>query len=282
MSTIDFTQSFEKSGRPLVTSANLAPKIEGLLILLAEDSQINRFIAVHLLESHGHSVVVAANGREAVEAVEHRQFDVVLMDVQMPELDGFDATALIREKERATGAHIPIIAITAQAMKGDRERCLSAGMDGYVSKPIRPGELVRAINEAVLCSAASAKIPREEPAIAQESAGPSDIDLAALLDSVNGNSVLLSKLVALFLDHYPRMLAELREAIDQGDGKRLARAAHTLRGGSGGFLTASARTALTSLEAFGNAGTANEGEAELAGLETEMGHIEKMLGEFVL
>lgn len=252
----------------------------GLRILLAEDSEINRLLSIQLLESHGHSVVVAENGRKAVEALEHRQFDVVLMDVQMPEMDGFDATASIREKERTTGAHIPIIAMTAHAMKGDRERCIASGMDGYVSKPIRRKELFQAIDELVLSSAASATTS-EELTISQESTAAMQLDLSGLLASVNGNPVLLSKLVALFLKHYPKMLAELRDAVNQGDGDWLARAAHTLRGGSGGFLTGSARAALTSLEAMGRTGSTNQGEATLAQLETEMGHLDKVLAAFV-
>lgn len=286
MSTIEFTESSESSERSSLRSGKLGPELVntpgvGLRILLAEDTEINQQLAIHLLESHGHAVVVAENGREAVEALEHRQFDLVLMDVQMPEMDGFDATASIREKERATGAHIPIIAMTAHAMKGDRERCLAAGMDSYVPKPIRPKELFQAIDEVVLGSAASPKTTGEESTISQGSTGATQLDLPALLASVNGNPVLLSKFVVLFLKHYPKMLAELSDAIDQGDGDRLARAAHTLKGGSGSFLTGSARTALSSLEAIGRTGGTNQCESTLAQLETEMGHIEKLLAGFV-
>jgi CheY-like chemotaxis protein len=109
--------------------------------LLAEDNLVNQKLALRLLEKYGHSAVVANNGREALKQLEHERFDLVLMDVQMPEMDGFDVTAAIREKEQATGGHIPIIAMTAHVMQGDRERCLAAGMDGYVSKPIRPKDL---------------------------------------------------------------------------------------------------------------------------------------------
>ncbi len=107
-----------------------------LRVLLAEDNVVNRFLAVRLLEKEGHQVQTAVNGRAAVDAIEQGQFDLALMDLQMPEMDGFEATGLIRERERATGGHLPIIALTANAMVGDQERCLAAGMDGYVSKPI--------------------------------------------------------------------------------------------------------------------------------------------------
>ena len=106
-------------------------------ILLAEDGLVNQRVAVELLTLRGHSVEVAANGIEVLEALERDSFDLILMDLQMPEMDGFEATAAIRAKEVDTGAHIPIVAMTAHAMKGDRERCLEAGMDEYIPKPIR-------------------------------------------------------------------------------------------------------------------------------------------------
>src|SRR5262249_56704176 len=107
-----------------------------LRLLLAEDNAVNQRLAATLLERRGHKVTIANNGREALDALAARSFDVVLMDVQMPEMGGFEATRVIRERERATGAHLPIIAMTAHAMKGDRERCLEAGMDEYLTKPL--------------------------------------------------------------------------------------------------------------------------------------------------
>jgi signal transduction histidine kinase/CheY-like chemotaxis protein len=118
-----------------------------LSILVAEDNVVNQRLIARLLEKHGHSVIVAGNGREALAAFDRQSFDMILMDVQMPELDGFDATAAIRRKEEASQNHVPVIALTAHAMKGDRERCLAAGMDGYVSKPIRPDELLEALRQ---------------------------------------------------------------------------------------------------------------------------------------
>jgi CheY-like chemotaxis protein len=116
-----------------------------LRVLLAEDSLVNQRLAVGLLEKHGHSVLVANNGKEAVAASKAQAFDLILMDVQMPEMDGLQATELVRAQERQTGRHTPIIAMTAHALKGDRERCLEAGMDGYVAKPIRLNELFEAM-----------------------------------------------------------------------------------------------------------------------------------------
>jgi CheY-like chemotaxis protein len=110
-------------------------------VLLAEDNPVNQLLITRLLEKRGHSVVVAANGREALAALEEESYDLVFMDIQMPDMDGIEATAAIREKENNSGKHQPVIALTAHAMKGDQERCLEAGMDDYLSKPIRPQEL---------------------------------------------------------------------------------------------------------------------------------------------
>ncbi len=111
-------------------------------ILLAEDNLVNQRLAVKLLEKQGHTVVVANNGQEAVDTLEREKFDLILMDMQMPLMSGIEATAIIREKEKATGEHIRIIALTANAMTGDKEKCLAAGMDAYLSKPIRVQELL--------------------------------------------------------------------------------------------------------------------------------------------
>jgi two-component system sensor histidine kinase/response regulator len=110
-------------------------------VLLAEDNAVNQMLAVRLLEKHGYAVVIAVNGREAIAAFKRESLDVILMDIQMPEMDGFEATVAIREREKSTGGHIPIIAMTAHSLVGDEERCLAAGMDGYVSKPIRTHQL---------------------------------------------------------------------------------------------------------------------------------------------
>jgi CheY-like chemotaxis protein len=134
----------EGTAAPLVTRHTLRETPRPLRILLAEDNLVNRRIALGMLEKRGHRVEVAGDGREAIallEAAAGTPFDLILMDVQMPEMDGFEATAVIREKEKASGKHIPIIALTAHAMKGDREACLKAGMDEYVAKPLKADDL---------------------------------------------------------------------------------------------------------------------------------------------
>jgi signal transduction histidine kinase/CheY-like chemotaxis protein/ligand-binding sensor domain-containing protein len=139
----------EPASEPLVTRHSLRETRHRIKVLLAEDNQVNRVLAVRLLEKRAYEVVTATNGLEAVTLFEKQDFDVVLMDVQMPEMDGFEATAAIRARETASGKHLPIIAMTAHALKGDQERCLAAGMDAYVSKPIRTAELFAAIEGAL-------------------------------------------------------------------------------------------------------------------------------------
>jgi CheY-like chemotaxis protein len=133
---------------PIARPAEPEPR-KKLRILLAEDNPVNQMFAERLLEKQGHQVTVTSNGRQALAALDRQDFDIVLMDVQMPEMDGFEATSAIRVKESRTGSHIPIIAMTAHAMTGDRERCLAAGMDGYVAKPIHAKELFSAIENVV-------------------------------------------------------------------------------------------------------------------------------------
>jgi CheY-like chemotaxis protein len=134
---------------PLVTRHTLREAKNRSRVLLAEDNAVNRTLAVRLLEKRGYAVSVVGDGRAAIAALEKDSFDIVLMDVQMPDMDGFEATAAIRAKEKVSGQHIPIIAMTAHALKGDQERCLSAGMDGYISKPIRTSELFATIESVM-------------------------------------------------------------------------------------------------------------------------------------
>jgi CheY-like chemotaxis protein len=188
-------------------------------VLLTEDNVVNQKLAVRLLEKRGHSVVVAGNGREALDVIARETFDVVLMDVQMPEMDGFEATRRIREREQTTGDHVPIIAMTAHAMKGDRERCLEEGMDGYISKPLQPSELFESVESlATVCRVAAS------PATC-----PFDMEIA--LRSVGGDRELLSEIIDAFLEECPRLTAALDAAIASGDAASARRAAHTLRGG---------------------------------------------------
>jgi CheY-like chemotaxis protein/HPt (histidine-containing phosphotransfer) domain-containing protein len=165
-------------------------------------------------------VVVAWNGKEALAALEREAFDLVLMDVEMPEMGGFEATAHIRRREGDTGKHVPILALTAHAMKGDRERCLQAGMDGYVSKPIQARELYQAIAELL-------------PASTEAVVSTVILDRGEALEHVGGDPELLRELTDVFLQDCPRMMEEARDALQAGDILKLKRAAHSIKGAAG-------------------------------------------------
>jgi CheY-like chemotaxis protein len=141
--------SGDQSRSPLITRHSVREARMRISILLAEDNPVNQMLAVKVLEKMGHTISVAANGLQALDLLEKGHFQVILMDVQMPEMDGFETTRAIREREKLTGGHIPIIAMTAHAMMGDRERCLEAGMDDYISKPINRNELLECIEKLV-------------------------------------------------------------------------------------------------------------------------------------
>jgi PAS domain S-box-containing protein len=243
-----------------------------LRILLAEDNAVNQKLAVRLLAKQGHRVTVVGNGKEALAALERATYDVVLMDVQMPEMGGFEATAHIREQERS-GRRLPIITMTAHAMKGDRERCLEAGMDAYVSKPINAADLFRALDDLV---------PRGAPALVGPTEGPavgSVFNRAALLARVEGDEDLLREIVELYLDDCPRLLAEIREALDRGDAALLKRAAHTLKGSVGNFEAAGAFNAALRLESMARAGDLTRAGEAYAALEETIGQLNRALAE---
>jgi PAS domain S-box-containing protein len=204
------------------------PSLPPLAVLLAEDSLANQKLAVGLLTRWGHTVSVVGNGREALEAVKSQRFDAVLMDIQMPEVDGLQATHDIRQWEQAAGGHLPIIAMTAHAMKGDRERCLAGGMDGYVAKPIRPADLASTLEQFFRPAADS---PR--PAAPARVDGPScdaAVDWDTALRTAQGDRDLLKDVAAACLSELPGLLDHLDTAIQRGDAPLVARLAHTIKG----------------------------------------------------
>jgi PAS domain S-box-containing protein len=229
----------QKTEEPkLVTRNSLREARRPLRILLAEDNAINREVAVRLLAKRGHVVTVTENGKEAVAAVEsgHETFDLILMDVQMPEMDGFEATAAIRETEKATGTHIPIIAMTAHAMKGDRERCLAAGMDAYISKPIQFEELIEVTESFAEQSTA-------EP-VSVENAW--DIELA--LSRVGGDQALLADLAKIFCEQSPKLLSAIETSIAEKNLPALKRGAHSIRSAISTFAAQRASDIAAELE----------------------------------
>jgi PAS domain S-box-containing protein len=204
-----------------------------LRILVAEDNPVNQQLALHLLERRGHSAMVAENGREALSAIEKHKFDLVLMDVQMPEMGGLEATRAIRENEKATGAHLPIVAMTAHAMQGDRERCLEVGMDEYLSKPLDPKIFLQTVERIALSGDKSGAEPdvREPEQTADES---------TLLARFSGDRKLVLTLVTAFRKDCPRMVSRIRSAIRARDASTLADAAHALKGSIGNFGSSAA------------------------------------------
>jgi PAS domain S-box-containing protein len=219
-----------QKARPSVAQRRSRAAEHPLRILLAEDNPVNQEVAVHLIERRGHSVIVAENGREAVEAIERHKFDLVLMDVQMPEMGGLEATRVIREKEKGSGHHLPIIAMTAHAMQGDREQCLEAGMDGYLAKPIDPKTFLQTV-EGI-----SARSVGSESAENEETAGLAGaLDGKALLARFSGNRKLLRNIVKTFREDCPRMMGRIRNALTARDAVALADSAHALKGSIGNF-----------------------------------------------
>jgi len=240
-------------------------------ILLAEDSLVNQKLAVGLLKRQGHSVVVANNGKEALAELELREFDLVVMDVQMPEMDGLEATAAIRAREVQTGAHVPIIAMTAHAMKGDRERCLEAGMDQYVSKPIRARQLFDAINEAIGVSA------RSMDGNAAPAVEGGDFDWQEALDAVKGDRGLLKVVVETLVQEMPRLMVDVRRAIADGDPPGLRLAAHTLKGSIRYFGQSLAYRRAYRLEEMGRDGRLEGAGEILMALEGEIARLTPVL-----
>jgi PAS domain S-box-containing protein len=249
--------------------------VAALRILLAEDNPINQLVARSLLTREGHQVTVVPNGAEAVAALRRQAFDLVLMDVQMPEMDGFEATAALRAEERGSVRRTPVIALTAHAMSGDRERCLAAGMDGYVTKPIRPKELLRAIAAIVPHRCASEGGDGAPPSGAE--AAPPVLDRAGVLTRLDNDRDLVREVVNLFRGDRPRLQSALRQAAAEGNTAELARVGHTLRGAAGNLSAPAVVQASQALEAAGRAGLTEEARAAQVKLERELDRLEQEL-----
>ena len=247
-----------------------APRVRRELdILLVEDNPVNRRLAQKVLETEGYRVTAAENGAAALELHERRRFDLILMDVQMPRMDGIETTAAIRNREKTTGGRIPIVALTAHAMVGDRERCLEAGMDGYLIKPIQPGMLVEAIERLQLDSAGRLQSARREEVV---------LDRAALLERVGGDMQLLAEIAGLFSRECGPLLASVREAMDNGNTDRFAREVHTLRGMFRSVSAVTAQQTAGRLEELDLMGDREEVQETYARLEREAQALKVELG----
>jgi CheY-like chemotaxis protein len=226
-----------------------------LRVLLAEDGVVNQRVVVDLLRARGHDVTAVGTGHEALAALERSTFDVVLMDVQMPEMDGLAATAAIRAKEEGSAAHVPIVALTASALREDQERCLAAGMDAYLAKPLRAAQLYTVVEGAA----------RTRPA-AQGSRSPAVSDIPIDAD-----------LVELVRRETGRLLQAIREATANRDARGLERATHALRGSMGTFGAADVIDATRRLEALAREGRLGEANTAVAALEQGLVRLEESL-----
>jgi len=236
----------EKAGLPKNAEAKTKAARRSLKILVAEDTPFNQTFILRLLEKSGFKPILVENGRQAVEAFNPETMDVILMDVQMPEMDGFEATREIRKREAGSGGHMPIIAMTAYATEGDRERCLEAGMDDYVSKPISASKLFQTIDALV------PPAPGEESADRATDEQKSDsLNGAELIRSFANDQHLFEELVDIFINDYPQMLSSLRRSLQRTDAKTLSRTAHSLKGMLRNFQADAAAQTAFELEQIG-------------------------------
>lgn len=235
-------------------------------VLLVEDNVTNQKLAAAILRKRGHAVTIAGDGRRALELFEREQFDLILMDMQMPQMDGLEATEAIRSIERRTGAHIPIVALTANAMVTDRERCLNAGMDTYLSKPVRTDDLLKAIQRAVNAP----KLMNPDSSSNDSPAGGEVIevfDYGASVAQVEGDRELLAQLAEVFMEQLPSLLPPLAAAVTAGDAPAIRKAAHSLNSSVSVLVAPRARQIARKLE--------------LMGLNAELGGVVQTHGELL-
>ena len=243
-------------------------------ILLVEDNAVNQKVAVGILQRENHDVIAANNGREALECLECHSFDIVLMDVQMPEMDGFEATHRIRASDR--WRHLPIIAMTAHAMKGDRERCLEVGMDDYIVKPIRAGDLIDMVEKWTTDRTAQHAHGRPngitEPEEGRPQRGPSEtpLDVQAAVSQLGDDRELFDEALEVFIENIPMTLQQLRSALDTGATDSVELAAHSLKGAASNICAEPVRRAAQQLEQLGRDGSLHNAGSLLVELERHL------------
>ncbi len=261
---------------PMITPYSLqadAVPVRSLHILLAEDNAVNQKLAIRLLEKRGHHVSLASNGREALSALEKSPYDLVLMDVHMPEMDGLEATKNLRQKEKAEHSEHrqAVVAMTALVMKGDRERCEEAGMDGYLSKPIRPQELDAVLDTYLArnrkdVSIVTSSVPTEASVCTEE-----------LFERIEGDRTLLSELVVLLRESYPGQIRSAREAVMQNDAAALQRVGHSLKGALGNLAAPIGSRIAFELESMGKSGDLGAAKTKIDLLEEELTRVMETL-----
>jgi CheY-like chemotaxis protein len=275
-----------------------------LRILVAEDNPVNQKVARSFLEKQGHCVTLVENGVDAVKETRETTFDVVLMDVQMPVMNGLDATRAIRNTERGTrndeqgggsepsdiqrssfslhrSARLPIIGLTAHAMKGDRKMCLEAGMDDYIAKPIQPHELAEALDRAARPTPPVSACTGNSPARVLSIPPDSGLDLDSALSRLEGDLELLQAIAQQCLADVPGLLEGIRAAVEKHDAKALTAAAHKLKSSVNEFAAKAAADAAQRLEAMGRLGTLDEAPQALEALDDAMSRLTPALEEIV-
>ena len=268
--------TFQRTVEPRFSTTIPSLTNRRLKILVADDQIVNQKVVKNMLEKQRHVVTVVGTGRQAIEAQARAFFDLVLMDVQMPELDGFEAVAAIRLQERQTGGrHLPIVALTAHAMKGDKERCLTAGFDSYLSKPIRSERLYATIGELLEAMAVSTDSSRLAGAAPHAIA---TFDRATALELSGGDEAFFSEILEMFLDDYPRLLDEMRKAIANHDLTALHQALHTLTGIAANVAAQGVVSAARRIEALIESGPDFDAAIHLASLETALGDFARLFG----
>ncbi len=254
--------SIERKVSPSLASRKLE-------VLLVEDGRVNQMVATQMLEDRGHSVTLANNGNQAVHAVETQRFDAVLMDIQMPELNGYEATAAIRELEEKSGEHLPIIAMTAHAMAGDREKCLAAGMDDYLSKPIQSADLYRVLEGQFGLDDTESIPPSQAP-----------IFDATKFRATLKNPDLMREVIDLFFEDATAFLDAIQSGLNQDDSKAVHAAAHSLKGLVGNYAASPAYNKALALDEPARAGNLEQTEQHLAELRVEIDRLGTELREF--
>ena len=259
---------------PIITRHSLKEETGSKIrILLAEDNIINQKVALGILGKIGYRADVAGNGKEVLAAIEKTSYDLILMDVQMPEMDGFEATAAIRQKEREMGRHIPIIAMTAHAMKGDRELCLEKGMDDYVSKPIQAKDLSAAINRQL----GNTVLPQPEVPPSDGSDGKAVFDQKFLLDRLEGDEELFKEIVKTFLDDAPLQVEKLKQALMEENLNQLEKQAHSLKGAAMNIGGNALQAIAFEVELSGKKGDLKRAQGLIPRLEKEFARLQKAL-----
>ena len=274
LSVVGNMQSAEpqlKKSEPKLSS----PSLQELKILLAEDNLVNQKLALGILGKLGHRVTVANNGKEALQLIDEHSFDLVLMDVQMPEMDGLSATRELRRRESGSETHLPIVAMTAHAMKGDREHCLAAGMDDYLTKPIRLQDVADKLDELFHRS--------KEIAAASETDQPADreLDWETALNTAGGDQDLLRELIGVFLGEAPQLFGQLQACAERKDAQALAQSAHTLKGACLFLNPLETKTCVEKIEQMAVAGDLDSAKLWLGVLEQNLAKLYSSLESYL-